>query len=89
MVFGPTGVHAQQHLGPILSIGAAGTGIDAEDSAFFVVLTAEQPFEFPAIEPLTQFREALLCFPQHLFIRLKLIQLECRLGVINGAAPVG
>ena len=38
----PAQVHAQQHLGPVLGLGAAGAGVDGEDRAALVVLAAEE-----------------------------------------------
>ena len=38
----PAQVHAQQHLGPVLRLGAAGAGVDGEDRAALVVLAAEE-----------------------------------------------
>ena len=40
---GPAQVHAQQHLGPVLRVGAAGAGADRDDGVAGVVLAAEQP----------------------------------------------
>ena len=40
---GPAQVHAQQHLGPVLRVGAAGAGADGDDGVAGVVLAAEQP----------------------------------------------
>ena len=39
---GPAQVHAQQHLGPVLGVGAAGAGADRDDGVARVVLAAEQ-----------------------------------------------
>ena len=42
MALSPAGVHAVEHLGPILGLGAAGAGVDAEDDVGGVVLPGEQ-----------------------------------------------
>ncbi len=46
----PAQVHAQQHLGPILALGAAGAGVDGHDGAARVVLAGEQHGGFQALE---------------------------------------
>ena len=40
---GPAQVHAQQHLGPVLGVGAARAGVDRDDGVAGVVLAAEEP----------------------------------------------
>jgi hypothetical protein len=40
--FGPAQVHAQEHLGPVGRLGAAGTRADAEDRVALVVGAREQ-----------------------------------------------
>ena len=39
---GPARVHAQQHLGPVLGVGAAGAGVQFDDGVVFVIGAAEQ-----------------------------------------------
>ena len=39
---GPAQVHAQQHLGPVLGVGAARAGVDGDDRVAGVVLAAEE-----------------------------------------------
>ena len=46
MRVGPARIHAQQHRGPILALGAAGAGIDLEVGVIAVGLAGEQRFEF-------------------------------------------
>ena len=48
---GPAQVHAQQHLRPVLGVGAAGAGVDGDDGVAGVVLTAEQPRLFQLVQP--------------------------------------
>src|ERR1051326_7501719 len=38
----PAQIHAQKHLGPVLALGAAGTGVDGHDGALGIVLAGEQ-----------------------------------------------
>ena len=40
--FGPARVHAQQHLGPVLRVGAAGAGVQFDDGVVLVVGSAEE-----------------------------------------------
>src|ERR1700759_3007572 len=40
--FGPAQVHAQEDLGPVLGVGAAGAGVDGDDGVAGVVLAAEE-----------------------------------------------
>ena len=39
-------IHAQEHLGPILGFGAAGTGVNLDEAIQRVILTVEQRLEF-------------------------------------------
>ena len=38
----PAAVHAQQHLGPVLGLGAARTGMEGENGIVFIILAGEQ-----------------------------------------------
>ena len=42
MALGPAGVHAVEHLGPVLGLGAARAGVDGEYGVVRVVLAGEQ-----------------------------------------------
>jgi len=46
VLLGPAGVHAKQDAGPILALGAAGTGVDFEIGLVGVGLARQQRFEF-------------------------------------------
>src|SRR5207237_2596088 len=48
--FAPTLIHAQKHVGPIASFGAAGAGVDVEDAIAFVVRAGEQRTKFKRFE---------------------------------------
>ena len=50
VALGPAQVHAQQHLGPVLALGAAGAGVDGDDGAAVIVLAREQHRGFELIE---------------------------------------
>ncbi len=38
---GPLQIHPQQHVGPVLRLGSAGTGMDRDDGVGAIVLAAE------------------------------------------------
>ena len=42
VALGPAGVHAVEHLGPVLGLSAAGTGVDGQDHIGAVILPSEQ-----------------------------------------------
>ena len=42
VALGPAGVHAVEHLGPVLGLGAAGAGVELQDGIGVVVLAGEQ-----------------------------------------------
>jgi hypothetical protein len=42
VAFGPAQVHAQEHLGPVGRLGAAGSGTDGQEGIASVVLAAEE-----------------------------------------------
>ena len=54
----PAQVHAQQHLGPVLRLGAAGAGVDGEDGAALVVLAAEEAELLAALQVGLEGRDA-------------------------------
>ena len=47
---GPSQVHAEQHLGPILALRAAGAGMDGHDGRARVVLAGEEHAGFQALQ---------------------------------------
>ena len=49
-VLGPAEVHAEQHLGPVLRVGAAGAGVDRDDGVAGVVLAVEERVLLQALE---------------------------------------
>ena len=48
VLLGPARVHAQQHLGPVLALGAAGAGMDFEIAIVAVGLAGQQRLELAA-----------------------------------------
>ena len=55
----PAQVHAQQHLGPVLGLGAAGAGVDGDDGAALVELAAEEALLLAARESASSSRDAV------------------------------
>ncbi len=51
---GPSQVHAQKHVGPILGLGAAGSGMNGDDGVARVVLAREQRLGFKPVEQVTE-----------------------------------
>ena len=88
VVLRPARVHAQQHLGPVLGVGAAGAGIDGEHDAFLVVFTAEQPLQLPAIEFAAELVESRLRFAEHLVVGLQVVELNGGFTVLHRPAPL-
>ena len=82
----PPQVHAQQHLGPILGLSAAGSGIDADNDVPTVVIVGEHAFQFEGTEPLFSFGQSFdgLCrlspilYLGDLQEDLNLFQLPCK-----------
>jgi hypothetical protein len=50
VALGPAQVHAQQHLGPVLGLGAAGAGLDVDETVGRVHLAGEHAAELEAGE---------------------------------------
>ena len=59
-VAGPAQVHAQEHLRPVLSVGAAGAGVDRDDGVARVVLAAEERVLLESLELALERRESRL-----------------------------
>ena len=45
VALGPAGVHPEEHLRPVLGLGAAGAGVEGEDGAVGIILPGEQGLE--------------------------------------------
>ena len=48
--FGPHQVHAQEHLGPVAGLGAAGAGVDRDEGVAVVVRAAEHRLKLERLE---------------------------------------
>jgi hypothetical protein len=60
LALGPAQVHALEHFGPILGVGAAGAGVDFDDGGGAVVGTGELELKFAAGELLGELSEGAL-----------------------------
>ena len=76
VLLGPARIHAQQHRGPVLALGAAGAGVDFEIGVEAVGLAAEQRFEFAARDFLLQGFQRGLGLGHHACIVLGLAELD-------------
>jgi hypothetical protein len=88
VLLSPPQIHAHQHLGPVLRLRAAGSGMNVDDGIQPVVFTGQQNFRFDAIhECLEVFqlrREVVehgLAFARKLHQGLDIIQLACYLTI--------
>ena len=57
---GPAHLHAQDHLGPVLGVGAAGAGVDGDERVARVVVAGEQPLLLERAQPRLDGRDRLL-----------------------------
>src|SRR3979409_1880352 len=57
---GPPHLHAQEHLGPVLGVGATRAGVDRDHGVARVVGAAEEPFLLELVEPGLHGRARLL-----------------------------
>ncbi len=76
VLLGPAGVHAQQHRGPVLALGTAGTGMNLEVGIEAVGLAPQQRFQFAARDFLFQRLQRGLGFGDHAFIVLGLAEFD-------------
>jgi len=64
------GVHAQDHLGPVLGLDPAGAGVDLEDGATTVLRSVQQELEVEALDHGVQFLGAALDLARRLLVGL-------------------
>ena len=55
----PAQVHAQQHLGPVLRLGAAGAGMNRDDGVPAIVLAAEHLLDLAALDKAGELLDAV------------------------------
>ena len=76
VLLGPARVHAQQHRGPVLALGAAGAGMDFEIGVEPVGFAGQQRFEFAAGDFLFQVFQRGFGFRDHAFVVLGLAEFD-------------
>ena len=78
---GPAQVHAQHHLGPVLRVGPAGTGVDLGHGVAVVVRAGEQRAQLELAEPAVEVVDHRLDLGPDRVVGLLLDELEEGLGV--------
>src|SRR5258707_366333 len=76
MFLGPAGVHAQQHLGPVLALGAAGAGMNLEIGIETVGLARQQRLQLAARNFLLEVLQRLLGLGHDALVVLGLAELD-------------
>ena len=61
VLLGPAHIHAHQHLGPVLRLGAAGAGVDLDVGVVGVGLAGQQAFDLAPLRLLGRARAARPC----------------------------
>ena len=79
---GPAGVHAVEHLGPVLGLGAAGTGVEGQDGVVVVVLAVEHRHELQLVDGLLDTVDSLLTLGGQGRVVLLLDHEQQRLGLL-------
>ena len=81
----PAQVHAQQHLRPVLRLGAAGPGLDVEERAVRVHLARKHALEFELLDVALERREVALDGLRRRFVVLFDSQVQQLAGVLQPA----
>ena len=68
MALGPAGIHAVEHLGPVLGLGAAGAGVELQNGVGVVVFAGEQGGHPGLLHLLLQDGKALLQLGKQLLV---------------------
>ena len=79
---GPAGIHAVEHLGPVLCLGAAGAGVEGQDGVVVVVLTVEHRHKLQLINGLLHTVDSLLALSGEGGVVLLLDHLQQGLGLL-------
>jgi len=82
VVGSPLIVHAVQHFGPVLCLGAAGTGMEGQDGVAVVVLTVQHGHQLQLIHCLAHSVHRLLCFGDHGGVVFFIQHFQHGLGII-------
>ena len=85
VVLGPAGVHAAEHLRPVLALGAAGAGVHLHVGVVAVGLARQQGFHLLAPRLLGELAQARLAFIDGGVVVLRLAQLDQRDGIVEVA----
>ena len=81
--FGPAGIHALEHVGPVLALGAAGTRMDFEIGVEAVGLAREQGLDLPARGLLLDRLDRVLALGDGGLVALHLAEFDQRRGVLE------
>jgi len=84
----PAVVHAQKHLGPILTLGAAGSGVDGDNGAFRVVFTRKQHLGFQLRELAREHFHIALQVGGHIFPFAREFEQSVQVGGLAADARV-
>ena len=69
-------IHAQEHLGPVLGLGAAGAGMDGDNGILVVVFATQEQLQFQVTQGLFLGLEFIGRFGQGGLVRLFLGQIQ-------------
>jgi len=78
----PLVVHAVEHLGPVLCLGAAGTGVEGQDGVAVVVLTVQHGHQLQLVHGLAHSVHGFLCLGHHIGVVLLVQHHQHGLGII-------
>src|SRR5690349_19504168 len=81
--FGPAHVHAYEHAGPILALGAASSGMDFEVAIVGVRFSGQQRLQFSPCDFGLQSLQCGFCFGNRLVVLLRLTQIDQRELVVE------
>ena len=85
----PAQIHPEQHLRPVLRLGAAGPGLDVDERAGGVHLAGEHPAELQSPEPFVESRDLRIDLGDDRGVGFLLGQAEERLRIVEaGVEPV-
>lgn len=87
--FGPADVHAEEHLDPVLSFGAAGAGVEGDDGVVGVVFAGEHEGKFKVFDVFAQGAYGGGDFGVDAFVVFVHAQLPQGGGVVVAAGEVG
>src|ERR1035438_8752262 len=80
----PAQIHAQQHLGPILALGAARAGMDDQNGIFRVVPAGQQHAGFENLQTLGELLQLALQFARHVFAFARQFEQRVQIGSYSG-----